>query len=72
MLPLLMISQGILIDCPRRTDRSLPLFTIRGVGTVGGFKKYFLIWSDSCWDKPEKENHEYFNGKLRSAINYLL
>ena len=57
LLPLFIISHGIVTGLPSLTLISLPLLTMRGVGKVPRFKKYFWIWSDPTWDNPEKEKN---------------
>ena len=41
LLPLFIISHGIVTGLPSLTLISLPLLTMRGVGKVPRFKKYF-------------------------------
>ena len=57
LLPLFIISHGIVTGLPSLTLISLPLLTMRGVGKVPRFKKYFWIWSDPTCDNPEKEKN---------------
>ena len=65
-IPLFIISQGIVIGWPNRTASSLPLFTIRGAGKVGRFRKYFRMVSDPTCDEPKTRRKNML--ALRFAI----